>query len=420
MKNKRKILYLFTNYFPFGNDTGEMYLRYEINYLCEIFDEINVISCNGNETDKILIENIPNNLKVITLSDSNNKLKYMLKTIKVFLRKKDGILQEEWNKTSNIKEKIFLSYFTAKCENRINKLDKKGVFAEITNDDFYLYSYRLFDLAYIAIKIKERYMLNSKVKIFSRAHGYDLYEYANIINYLPMREYLLSNLNHIYCCSKNGMNYLTEKYKQYSDKINFSYLGSEDFGFEISNNNYNNKLEIVSCSNLKPVKQINFIAEVISKLSCEIDVHWTHIGGNNSELHKYINKYKKLVNDNIIDFKGNMSHNEVIEFYKNRHFDLFINLSKSEGISQSIMEAISCGIPAIATNVGGTPEIVKNNISGFLVDKIDSEEIICNKIISYYNLNNQYKMKLRKSTRKYWEDNFNVEKNVKEFIKKII
>ena len=50
-------------------------------------------------------------------------------------------------------------------------------------------------------------------------------------------------------------------------------------------------------------------------------------------------------------------------------FDLFVNMSLSEGIPVSIMEAISFGIPIIATNVGGNAEIV-NDETGVLIPLI--------------------------------------------------
>jgi len=45
-----------------------------------------------------------------------------------------------------------------------------------------------------------------------------------------------------------------------------------------------------------------------------------------------------------------------------------MNLSETEGIPVSIMEAQSAGVPILATNLGGTSEIV-NNENGFLVEK---------------------------------------------------
>ena len=66
---------------------------------------------------------------------------------------------------------------------------------------------------------------------------------------------------------------------------------------------------------------------------------------------------------------GAIQNVEVYKYYNEHCADLFINVSSSEGLPVSIMEAISFGIPVIATDVGGTGEIVKNGISGFLINR---------------------------------------------------
>jgi len=53
--------------------------------------------------------------------------------------------------------------------------------------------------------------------------------------------------------------------------------------------------------------------------------------------------------------------------------DIYVQPSRSEGISLSLMEAAMNGIPMIATNTGGIPEIVKHNKTGFLVEVDDFE-----------------------------------------------
>ena len=74
------------------------------------------------------------------------------------------------------------------------------------------------------------------------------------------------------------------------------------------------------------------------------------------------------IRNNIkINFLGKLEKEKVMNFYLTNHVDLFLNTSISEGIPVSIMEAISFGIPILATNVGGTKEIV-NNTTGFLID----------------------------------------------------
>lgn len=48
---------------------------------------------------------------------------------------------------------------------------------------------------------------------------------------------------------------------------------------------------------------------------------------------------------------------------------------RGEGISNSILESMAFGVPVIATNMGGTPEIVHDSINGFLLEENDPIEL---------------------------------------------
>lgn len=56
-------------------------------------------------------------------------------------------------------------------------------------------------------------------------------------------------------------------------------------------------------------------------------------------------------------------------------FDLFVLPSLAEGISNTLLEAMSCGLPVLATAVGGNPELVLDGESGTLVPAADSGAI---------------------------------------------
>ena len=55
--------------------------------------------------------------------------------------------------------------------------------------------------------------------------------------------------------------------------------------------------------------------------------------------------------------------------------DVFVLPSLNEGMSNTLLEAMACGLPVLATNVGGNPEIIENNINGCLFAPGDIERL---------------------------------------------
>lgn len=55
-------------------------------------------------------------------------------------------------------------------------------------------------------------------------------------------------------------------------------------------------------------------------------------------------------------------------------FDIFALSSSTEGVSLTLLEAMACGVPVVATDVGGNPEVVEDGITGFVVPQ-DAEKM---------------------------------------------
>jgi L-malate glycosyltransferase len=133
-----------------------------------------------------------------------------------------------------------------------------------------------------------------------------------------------------------------------------------------------------------------------------------HIGGKGILLEDY----RKMALDNGLasncKFYGDIPRNEISDFYSK--LDLFVSASRNETFGIVLIEAMSCGLPVIATKCGGPQEIVTEE-SGILIEKENAPALAgaidnMSKNISDYNPNT-----IRTSTEKRF--------GVKTFIEKI-
>lgn len=82
------------------------------------------------------------------------------------------------------------------------------------------------------------------------------------------------------------------------------------------------------------------------------------------------NKIKPLLDNDLIEFIGEISGHDKNEFLGNALAFLFpINWSEPFGIV--LIEALACGVPVIAYPLGSVPEIIEEGRSGFLVNDVE-------------------------------------------------
>jgi len=123
-------------------------------------------------------------------------------------------------------------------------------------------------------------------------------------------------------------------------------------------------------------------------------------------------KYKKQAEElglsNIIKFNG--SSENVSDFLNSS--DFFLLISNYEGLPLSICEALSCGLPIIASDVGGVRELIQDEESGFLIPKGDSVRLTerITQLMTDQNKLNEMSICARKN----FEKNFTVDKMIKE------
>ncbi|QCS53924.1 glycosyltransferase [Priestia flexa] len=359
---------LLTNYYPFYK--GEEYLESEIHHLSRNFKHIYIVpTMVSSKMDQT--RELPKNAIVLKVGIDHSiqgKVRMVFNQFKKVYRDKSKRQMISKDSKGKLKSLLYCYYFESRAMDVYSHLEK-----ELKKQDFNqyhnitIYSYWLYITARVGIEIRKRFFKNRDLKTVSRAHRYDLYEADAPLKYLPQREYLLSNLDAIYPCSQDGVNALKQTYPKYKNKIEVERLGT--ISTNVFGKTTKEKLYIVSCSVMRKVKRLDSLVEVLCELEKRnIPFLWTHIGGG-PEFSKIKKLAENKLNSNNYHLTGSLSNKDVLNWYKTNPSTVFVNLSSSEGVPVAIMEAMSMKLPVIATDVGGTREIVKSRKNGYLVNK---------------------------------------------------
>jgi glycosyltransferase involved in cell wall biosynthesis len=203
--------------------------------------------------------------------------------------------------------------------------------------------------------------------VVSRAHGHDLYPERHSPAYLPCRTETLRNLDRLYPDSERGVRYIAHHHPAFAPRCEVARMGVEDPGFTAVSSPAG-QFVLVSCSNVIPVKRVDMILRAVdmaARARPGLRIEWHHIGDGPARAAIQERARATLPGNAVAEFHGRLAYSPV-DFYRSRPIDAFVNASQSEGTPVSMMEAVSCGIPVIATDVGGNPEIVSQR-NGILV-----------------------------------------------------
>jgi glycosyltransferase involved in cell wall biosynthesis len=395
-------LFLFTENFPFGK--SETFLENEIPFLSEKSTEVVIIPQYKQDG----LRQMPDNVTIWqSLLNFNPKDKKRLLSAGMFNLSPFGFAVKEFFRKKIYRKKSHLwNFFTSLFLFRsiyANKKLKQKLYSEIEKDDklyFYWGDKSALLIPYLKKKIDNT--------VFVRFHRTDIYEEMRN-GYIPFRKYLFPAIDWFVPIAEDGRKYLINHYPDIqSDKIHLSRLGVFDKGLNPERKD-DDIFHLLSCSYLVPVKRVNLIVEALKHLDFEIQ--WTHIGAG--RLFDNIKSEAENMPSNVrTNFLGMLSNREVMDFYRQNHVDLFINVSASEGVPVSIMEALAFGIPVMATDVGGTAEIVDNQVGKLLEANVSAQEIA--EAIKSFAFSQT--SSFRNNARNRWNERSNAEKNYKEFM----
>lgn len=219
-----------------------------------------------------------------------------------------------------------------------------------------------------------------KIPVILSCRGSDLYTiWSPSVFQRPLSYVAIIGSNIVIALSEDMKRQIKEKYPReiivIPNGLNFNeFSNSNKIDFKKEFNIKNDKKIIIYVGRLHPVKGLEYLIEAMKLIqetypnSVLLLVGSDH--GNKKNLEALIQKNN--LKEKIF-FTGIVPHEKIPAYLNNSH--IFVLPSLSEGFPNVILEAMASGLPIVATRVGGIPEIIENEVNGFLVKPKDAKEI---------------------------------------------
>lgn len=400
---RASILFLVTNAFPLG--TGEDFIATEIDHLARAFDRVIVVTTQTRPGD-VAVRPVPDNVEVIRAGGPRPSGR---RALLAALRGLSHLPRSSLDHDSLLSprmlalEAMFESHALSTEADVLRQLPTLGL---RPGSRAVVYSYWFLDAARVAALLAADLGAQGIVvdRLVSRAHGYDLYKERTALGRLPQRRLLLETFDAVCPVSEHGTRRLVDEWPNHADKISTRHLGTPDPGRQAECSR--EPFHIVSCAYLVPVKRMARMPAILAGLrSRGVDARWTHLG-DGPDLGALRDGVRAAGMDRFTDLRGHVAHTDVIDAERSLHPSCLINLSVSEGIPVSMMEAASLGIPIVGPDVGGVPEIVHGEQNGQLIPTDFTDEQAIGALSWLAGLDEERFQSVCTASRRVWEAGF--------------
>ena len=220
--------------------------------------------------------------------------------------------------------------------------------------------------AYLA---KEMMSKNRDLKIFTTLHGTDITLVGLEPSFLPLVKFSIEKSDGVTAVSRFLKEKTITNYSIESDIRVIPNFVDTDFFKPESNGEFrkaiapNGEKILVHTSNFRPVKRVPDTIKIFEKIQREIPSKLILVGDgpDRSECERLS---RQLDLCDKVKFLG--KQDGLVEILSSS--DLFLIPSQSESFGLAALEAMACGLPVISSSVGGLPELVKHNETGFIAE----------------------------------------------------
>ncbi|GAB3758484.1 glycosyltransferase [Yimella radicis] len=405
---------LFTNYFPFHR--GEEYIETELPHLVERFRRVIIVPVMY-EPWMEQTRSLPARVTVVAVDMPSRTLA----RIGDAARYLPSAIRSGWLRGVGKRHPARLaydSYFTTRSIAFWYRARRRVLAAVGPTDSVAIYSYWLYVTAFAAILLEQE--LGSRATaVVSRAHRYDVVVSASPLKFLPQRAALVGGLDRVYPVSREGRAAILHDVPDAAHKVNVRRLGV--LGPAELHSRSNDPFEIVSCSSLKSVKRVPLIVDALAILAANaVPFHWTHFGGDGDALEKLRGEVSEKLPSGAWSLRGHVSNAEVLAHYASHPVSVFVNVSQSEGVPVSIMEAFANAVPVLATAAGGSADIVEDGQNGVLLPVEVGADEVARALSELAQLSDSGFQELSEGARASWQSGWSADQVYAEFADELV
>ncbi len=197
------------------------------------------------------------------------------------------------------------------------------------------------------------------------------------------------------------------KIKDWCENVHYVEIGVDtEFFKPPPRKNVGSEINFLFVGRIIKIKNLPFLLSGFSEIVKRGRKAVLHIVGDGEEKEKIEKLAKEFRIEQKVKFYGHLYREELLKIYQIA--DVFVIVSEYDNFPNVVLEAMACGLPVIATRVGGVTKQVRNGETGFLIPLNDVNSLV--EKMDFFVKSPDKILEMGKKARKFVCENFSWEK----------